>query len=677
MSHTRVGVAVLALTLLGLPAASAQVPAECPTSECAAPGRSPVSSRLWIEAASVHRLKLEFVDALQVFTRAQAGTFGDEGDALRRAVAEMRESLSRWDGAIQQFLAGARRVRLDADVHVVLATVLLDRHRIDEALRELGSAQRQDADRLDVYTLQALAHGTSGRPLEAARALRKALALDPANPAVAYSLTQYLSQLKQSDDASRTRQLFQRAVPRPVGSASPRKAITPFERVDLLKQGAGVAPVFPQARYASGFAALDSGDYATAVARWSDAVAPDPLVTGDAGARDMVVRAAALLREGKLSEALQQLQAVIGSAPDYAEAHRLLGLAYWIDDQQGRSIESLRAAIRLAPTDERARLVLADVLAQDRRFSEAERELTLAGEAGIQSGQVMYRLAQVYERQSLLPQAAKAFQQSEAFGPMIGRDYFYKAFGSLLVNQADFDGAIAAYTKRIDVNPNHGEAHRQLGEIYFLQGRHEEALAEFAAATWLDPGDARAYAAAGQAYVRLLKYAEAVDAFERALSLDGGLREARYGLGTSLMRLGRADEARKALEVFQQQQTQGEALGQRDFQLDALRRQASRELLSGAQDRALALYQEALNLDPRSARSHRELGLAFLKAGRPGDAVPHLQTAQQLEETSEGFAYLADAYLAAGDPDEAMRQRVLARVSVLQRKLDRIQDLLR
>ena len=64
--------------------------------------------------------------------------------------------------------------------------------------------------------------------------------------------------------------------------------------------------------------------------------------------------------------------------------------------------------------------------------------------------------------------------------------------GSLLVDQADFDGAVAAYIKRIDVNPNSAEAHRQLGEIYFLQGRNDEALLELSTAAWLDPGDARA-----------------------------------------------------------------------------------------------------------------------------------------------------------------------------------------
>src|SRR4030095_12574156 len=189
-----------------------------------------------------------------------------------------------------------------------------------------------------------------------------------------------------------------------------------------------------------------------------------------------------------------------------------------------------RSAIRLVPDDERARVTLADVLAEYRRLPEAERELTQAIDAAVRSGRVYYQRSQVYERQSLLPQAASGYRDSEAFGPFIGRDEFYRALGSLLVNQDDFDGAGAAYTRRIDANPNSGEAHRQLGEIYFLQGRDEEALTEFLVTTWLDPQEAKSTAAAGEAPGRTLQWADATVALERALSLDPSVKEARYAL---------------------------------------------------------------------------------------------------------------------------------------------------
>ena len=44
---------------------------------------------------------------------------------------------------------------------------------------------------------------------------------------------------------------------------------------------------------------------------------------------------------------------------------------------------------------------------------------------------------------------------------------------------------------------------------------------------------------------------------------------------------------------------------------------------------------------------------------------------------TEGFNYLADAYAAAGNRDEATRQRALSQQLVLQRKLARIRELAR
>ncbi len=292
----------------------AQKSAECPTSECAPTGStSPASNRLWLEAASIHKLKLEFVDALQRFTRAQAGTFGDEGNELRLSVESMRESLDRWDRAVKQFQADASRSKPAAEVHVAVATVLLDRHRLDDALKELKAAENQDDSRADVYTLQALAYTAADRDADAARALRRATSLNPDNAARFYTLAQLLAALDQQADSSRAIGGFQRALSRRAPAANAAApTVAPFERVDLLRQVAGVAPIFPQARYVDGYAALRNGDYAAAVDKFRIASADDPIVAGDSVARARVVRAASMIRQGQLDAAMQELRAIVG-----------------------------------------------------------------------------------------------------------------------------------------------------------------------------------------------------------------------------------------------------------------------------------------------------------------------------------------------------------------------------
>jgi tetratricopeptide (TPR) repeat protein len=626
-----------------------------------------VHAQLWRDAAAIHQIKIVFVDAVQRFVRAQAGTFGDEGEELRGSVAAMRAALSKWDDAIQQFQTRVSRTAQDAEPRIAMATVWLDRHRLEAALRELAAAEPLDDRRADLYAMRALAYGASNRPGDAVRALRRAAALDARDPTLSYSLVHHLTQLKQIDEAAQARRALQRSL------ETGRR--TAFARVRLLTQAPGTAPIFPQARYASGFLALEAGVYETAVTTFETAIAADPLLTDAPRTRPRLLAAASALRSGQIDAALQQLQAATNGALDDPETHRLLGLVYWIDEQAGKSIEHLRRAIQLAPADERARVLLSDVLAGDRRLAEAERVLTQAIDAGVRSGQITYRLAQMYQRQALLPQAAKAFQDSERFGPIVGRDRFYQAWGSLLVNQADFDGAATAYARRIDVSPNSAEAHRQAGEIAFLQGRDDQALAEFSVAIWLDPKDAKAHAAAGQVYARLMKYSEAAAALQRALALDGSLREARYTLGTVLMRGGKPNDARRELEQFARQQAEAEAAGQLEFTLDALRRQAAKDVLVGEFDRAIARFTEAAALEPQSARSHRDLGLALLRAKRPREAVDQLEPAQKIQATAEGYAYLVDALTASGNTDEAARQRLLHRAFVLREKMERVREL--
>src|SRR6185503_7461372 len=105
-------------------------------------------------------------------------------------------------------------------------------------------------------------------------------------------------------------------------------------------------------------------------------------------------------------------------------------------------------------------------------------------------------------------------------------------------------------------------------------------------------------------------------------------------LGTVLMRTGSTDEARRELDLFASQQAEAEAVGQREFQLDALRRQAAKEALAGDHEHALGRYQGAVAIDP-SARSRRDLGIALLRAKRFSEAIEPLAAAKAMDETAD------------------------------------------
>ncbi|HXH26037.1 MAG TPA: tetratricopeptide repeat protein [Vicinamibacterales bacterium] len=604
-------------------------------------------------------MKLQFVAALREFTRAQAGNFGDEGETLRSSLGSMRRALDRWDRAIGDLETHVLRADLTADRHVALASVYLDRHRPDDALRELTAAARLDSRRVEIYRLQALAYGLMDRPGDAAAALSEAAALDDGEPTVWYALAQQLVALGRDEEAAAALRRFYGAVQATQGP--PVAVGAPFERTDLLRETAGAAPVLPVARYAAGYVALGRGDYRKALSQFMRVVDTDPLVPRQSRARMPLLKAAAALRAGDVDEALRLLEGASSAAPGEAEVHRLIGLALFADGQTERSVVHLRTAVSLAPWDDRVHARLADVLVASNRLEEAQDALLRAIEAVPESPGLRYRLARVYEAQSRWADAVDAFVATEVRGIVVGFDHLYEMLGSIHIKRGDLDRAVEAYARRIAVNPNNADAHRQLADIYFLQGRDDQALAEYGAAMFIDPRNARAAAGMGQVHLRARRYPAAVDALRRAVALGEGGSVVRYVLATSLIRIGRVDEGRAELEIARRIQAETIARGRRDFRVEALRRIAAAALEAGRYDDALTALREALAHEATgSTRLYRDLGLVLIKAGRIEEGVGALARFQTLAPTEAIARELAAAYAAMQQHDESRKQLALA-----------------
>jgi len=665
-------VLVFACILSSAVRTGAQSPPSCTSADCLA------QNQIWVPAAQVHEIKNQFVAAIRQFTEAVAGTFGDEGPRLTSSLEATRQVLAQWDEAIRTYEGMMTALPPSAEVHVALGTVYLDRHRTDDALKELAAAGRLDARRADVHNLSALAYGLANKPVDAAEALRAAAKLDGGDPITQYGLAQQLSKIDRRDQAGDALRKFQESLWPRLRTASTRRPSAPFERVSLLRQVAGVAPIFPLHAYRAGFGLLLAGQYDAAVTELTRAASTDPLASASA---PHISEAGSALRRGELPAALRILENGVATRQNGAEAHRILGAAYWADEQYDKSVEQLREAIRQAPQDERSRLALGDVLADAKKPVEAEQAFADAIQAIPDSGQAHYRFGQLSQSRSLLPQAVREFEAAAASSPLVGLDRLYESLGGLYANQASFDDAVGAYLKRIDANPNNAGAHKALGEIYFLQGRHDEALAEFAATILIDPRSEGALVGASQVFLRLGRFEDALDLSRQALAIDARLKDARYALAMSLMRLGRQDEGKRELDVFERMQAEVMASTQRQSELNTTKRDAARLLEDRDYAGAAALLRKALTLvatattDADASDLNRDLGFALLRAQRMDEAIPVLERAGQLQETADVHRLLAQAYSALGrhadsDAQAALAERVSERV-----KAERLQKL--
>lgn len=600
----------------------------------------------------------DFLNALGQFSLALDGTYGDEGPRLSSALDAMSAAVTRWDAFIQSReramvadVAGASPA-LAARMHLAVGGLYLDRLRIEDGLKELAAARAADASLPEVPLFQSLVHAqVTGNTAAAIDALKAARALRPNDPARTYLLARLLIGSAERDAGVELLQQVQY----PTGQTA---ATAPFIRLDLVREVPGIDPFLPPVSYAEGFASIQKGDLARGIAQLRESLRRDPLMTIKSPRDgDPVARASAAFRSGLADDARTQLEAAVAQSNNRAEAHRILGMVNLADGNASAAISSLRTAVRLNPSDERARIALANALIESEQLDDAEQTLNDTLRVLPASGRAHYVLGLTYQRQGRRVDAIRELQAALTHKPLLGVNTIHRMIGTLQQDEQDLDAAAQAFAARADLVPNDHDAHRDLGRVYSLQGDDVQARAELEIAVLLDPQDTDALTALGQLHLRMGRFDEAADVSRRALEVDRAHREARYVHATSLIRMGNVDAGNVEMEVFQRlQEEDGEARA-RTFELGRLRREASVARAAGDYTTAVALLQRVLVIEPRVATSHMDLGLALLEAGQVAAAIERLNTAAALNAPLDVHRQLAKAYATLGQKDESAREQ--------------------
>jgi tetratricopeptide (TPR) repeat protein len=532
-----------------------------------------VSSLLFLPTQPARaQAKDAFVEAVADFSQATAGNVGDEGPTLKAALDAMAAGLAQWDGAVSRVEAGFTAAitgappREAAQMRATIGVTYLERGRLAEALTHLDAAASSPEMPASVHLLRGLGHARRGRHAAAAEAFGRARRAAPTSATAAYLFLRATPDAKPSAERTAALRTLSSAVAAVASGVSrPDVAVPVF---DAIGDGSVDTPLFPLSAYASGVELFRQARYAEALASWRAAVAADPLATNAALATSEARAASAALAAGDTRSAVDGFLSVPGRATS-SEVQRLLGLAYSTLGDHGKSLEHLRAASRLNPKDERARLSIVDVLVASGDRAAARAALIDTLKAFPRSGQAQWRLGRLSRDLGDEAAALQAYEAAARLTPLAGASALHAAIGALRHNAFDLEAAAAAYERRVDLTPHASAAHLDLGAVYRAQDRLEDAWVEFAAAAMVEPTNARALAALGQVQADMSDDDEAVVMLQAAVRLDPEQVEARYALSRALLRAGRPDDARRELEAYERLQKAAMEAQRRQFEANS------------------------------------------------------------------------------------------------------------
>ena len=173
----------------------------------------------------------------------------------------------------------------------------------------------------------------------------------------------------------------------------------------------------------------------------------------------------------------------------------------------------------------------------------------------------------------------------------------------------------------------------------------------------LDPDGADTLAALGRVHLAAVRYTAAAEALLKAIALQPSDGEALQALGDALVHDGKVEEGHKRIEEAARAQAAAVEEQRRLRTFGMLGSQATLSMQQGDYERAIALRQQVIELDPGNAGHYIRLADTLVRARRLEDAATHLRTAISLGGGPEAHRRLAEVLAGLGRSEQSALER--------------------
>ncbi len=428
------------------------------------------------------------------------------------------------------------------------------------------------------------------------------------------------------------------------------------------------------------------------------------IATSPAFARAHLALGKALLQDGKVAEAITELQEAARLEPQSGEAHYQMGLALARAGRKDEGAAELQKGRELSSADDRNQNVNLDIAegraALDKGdLDQAAVKFRHAINLKPESSDAQRYLGVVLERRGDTAGAAEAYQKAidrnpgdvaarqslqKLFDSRAGTDdpariaefegyirdsrfkeveplltayvkerpqssWGWYALGYSLFGQQKIGESIQALAKCLQLDLKNAEAHKILGRDLMIIGRFEAAQIEFEQGIRYDPRSAEMHYNLGKLFSMQDNWAPGRKEFEAALRIDPSYVEALDALGMAQEALGDNAGAVASYEkaIALNQQRNGK-FASAHVNLSAYYNR------TGDAGKGLEYARQAIELDPKSDRAWFQKAKADEGQGRLNDAVDSLNRAISFNTRASSYYYvLAGLYRRLGKTKES------------------------
>ena len=184
-------------------------------------------------------------------------------------------------------------------------------------------------------------------------------------------------------------------------------------------------------------------------------------------------------------------------------------------------------------------------------------------------------------------------------------------------NRGEYEKAIEAYKREIEINPDSVEAYYHLGMAYSSLGKYKEAVEAYGRAIKFRPDYAAAYYNLGHAYSNLNQHDKAIKAFRRSIQYEPDNVEAYFALGTAYYDAGKEE---KAVDTFEA------AISLKPDNPYAYYRLGLLYFPDGLHARAAEAFTQVIIRDPRYSEAYFHRAYSYLFLGRGESAASDAET---------------------------------------------------